>query len=216
MVFSSIEFLFFFLPIFLIFQLVLFPYNITFVIFSLVFYFIGEGWFTALVIISILMNFLFGLIIAKHEGCHRKFWLAIAVSANLGLLIFFKYTGFISTTLLTLDQNSLLRTIHLPLGISFFTFHAMSYIIDVYRKDAKPESSLVNLALYILMFPQLIAGPILRYSCRGNFGVLRRQSDVHWVNGSAPAEEFVSFFDVTLTEVSTAQVQKHSDWRVAI
>jgi alginate O-acetyltransferase complex protein AlgI len=164
MAFSSVEFLFAFLPLFLILQL-LFPRNLGMALFSLVFYFIGEGWFSALVLVSLLMNFAFGLAIdSQKEVRPRKLILALAVAANLALLIFFKYAGFLAENLFAADAQSWIRQIHLPLGISFFTFHAMSYLIDIYRYEAKVERSLSNLAVYILMFPQLIAGPILRYA----------------------------------------------------
>jgi alginate O-acetyltransferase complex protein AlgI len=164
MVFSSIEFLFVFLPIFLLAQIALPWNNFTFVIFSVAFYFFGEGWFVLLVLSSVVLNFAFGLAIDGAEATRRKLFLAIGVAANLLLLIFFKYAGFLSENLFLAGNGSWIRTIYLPLGISFFTFHALSYLIDVYRADARAERSLHNLALYILMFPQLIAGPILRYA----------------------------------------------------
>jgi alginate O-acetyltransferase complex protein AlgI len=165
MVFSSVEFLFLFLPAFLLAQIFLPRQNLTFVIFSLAFYFSGEGWFTAVVLISVAMNYGFGLTIdAANSLLQRRLYLALSVFLNLALLVFFKYTGFISNILFVHNAPQWTRSIHLPLGISFFTFHALSYLIDVYRSEARAERSFQNLALYILMFPQLIAGPILRYS----------------------------------------------------
>ena len=165
MVFSSVEFLFLFLPAFLLAQIFLPHTNLSFVIFSLLFYFTGEGWFTAIVIVSAVMNYFFGLVIdSAPEATRRKAYLSVAVAANLSLLIFFKYMGFLSDNLLHPQADSWMKSIHLPLGISFFTFHALSYLIDVYRRNARAERSFINLSLYILMFPQLIAGPILRYS----------------------------------------------------
>lgn len=165
MVFSSVEFLFIFLPAFLLVQVLLPRQNLTFVIFSLVFYFVGEGWFSVVVLFSLAMNYVFGISIEKSQGGGpRRLYLTIAVGFNLVLLVFFKYMGFISEQLLGHSAPEWIKSIHLPLGISFFTFHALSYLIDVYRAEAKAERSFPDLALYILMFPQLIAGPILRYS----------------------------------------------------
>lgn len=165
MVFSSVEFLFLFLPTFLLAQILLPRQNLTFVVFSLIFYFAGEGWFSAVVLISLTMNYGFGLLIdAADIKIKRQLYVAAAISLNLALLLFFKYTGFISESLLGQQAPEWTKSIHLPLGISFFTFHALSYLIDVYRSEARAERSFPSLALYILMFPQLIAGPILRYS----------------------------------------------------
>jgi alginate O-acetyltransferase complex protein AlgI len=164
MVFSSIDFLCVFLPAFLIAQSTLPFKNLLIVAFSVLFYFVGEGVFTTVVLGSVGMNFLFGLAIDSNDGHRRKAWLVAAVAANLSLLIFFKYAKFIGENIFGRDVGQELSAIHLPLGISFFTFHAMSYLIDVYRHAARAERSLVNLAVYILMFPQLIAGPILRYA----------------------------------------------------
>ncbi len=166
MVFSSVEFLFAFLPAFLLSQALL-PRraNLTFVAFCIVFYFAGEGFFLAVVLASLLINFGFGLAIdSAIEPRRRKIVVGVAIAANLALLIFFKYAAFLHDVAFGSVPTHWTKSIHLPLGISFFTFHAMSYVIDVYRKDAKAERSLTNLALYILMFPQLIAGPILRYA----------------------------------------------------
>ncbi len=164
MVFSSISFLFLFLPLFLIFYVSFRAGNIVYLIFSVMFYFIGEGWYVLLIIFSAIMNYAFGLMIDKAGYQWRRTSLvALGVSFNLALLIVFKYAGFLAGAIdpgMRADWASL---VHLPLGISFFTFHSISYLVDVYRKDAKAERSFINLALYIFMFPQLIAGPILRY-----------------------------------------------------
>lgn len=162
MVFSSVEFLFFFLPLFLA-AFLLYPANIVIALFSIAFYFVGEGWFTTVVLVSVLANFVFAKAIAATEGPARKTLLVGTVAANLLPLIYFKYTGFIADNLTLGTEAAWLKSIHLPLGISFFTFHAISYLVDVYRRHALPERSLANVAVYILLFPQLIAGPILRY-----------------------------------------------------
>ena len=164
MVFSSVDFLFLFLPLFLLAQNLLPWRNLTFVLFSLLFYFVGEGWYTGVIVVSTLANYGFGLAIGTaQETGRRRLLLAAGVAFNLGLLVVFKYTGFLAQSLLGVGADSWLLRIHLPLGISFFTFHAISYLVDIHRRDAKAERSLVNLSLYMLMFPQLIAGPILRF-----------------------------------------------------
>lgn len=164
MVFSSVEFLFLYLPLFLLAQNFIPNKNIVYALASLLFYFIGEGWYTAVVILSVTMNYAFGLFIERSKTPKGRGWtLAVSLAANLALLFFFKYFGFLFTDVLGIKGVVWVDQIHLPLGISFFTFHAISYLIDVYRGDAKAERSFVNLSLYILMFPQLIAGPILRF-----------------------------------------------------
>ena len=163
MVFASTDFLFLFLPAFLLIQNFLPWRNATYVLFSLLFYFIGEGWYTSVVIASVTANYVFGIAIGVwFARTARKIALALGIATNLGALMYFKYAGFFAANLLggTIDSRI---SIHLPLGISFFTFHAISYLVDVYRLDAEAERSFVRLSLYILMFPQLIAGPILRF-----------------------------------------------------
>lgn len=174
MVFSSVDFLFLFLPLFLLVQSFVPNRNLTFVLFSLLFYFVGEGWFTAVVAASVVLNYLFGISIDnQQEPRAKKRMLGISIAVNLSLLLFFKYAGFIAHGLFGAPTDSWIMKIHLPLGISFFTFHAISYLIDIYRHDAKAERSFVNLSLYMLMFPQLIAGPILRFHTIA--GQLRRR-----------------------------------------
>jgi alginate O-acetyltransferase complex protein AlgI len=164
MVFSSVDFLFLFLPVFLLIQYLL-PYrNASFVLFSLLFYFVGEGWYTAIVVVSVIANFGFGILIENQTELRAKrLALGLSIAANLVALLFFKYAGFLAENLLAAEQGSWIMSIHLPLGISFYTFHAISYLVDIYRHDAKAERSFINLSLYMLMFPQLIAGPILRF-----------------------------------------------------
>ena len=152
MVFSSVDFLFLFLPVFLLAQFFL-PYrNATFVVFSAVFYFIGEGWYTGVIAVSVVANYVFGLAIDRAAPGSRKKWaVGLGVSANLALLFFFKYAGFFAVNFAGAGQGSWITSIHLPLGISFFTFHAISYLVDIYRHDAKAEKSFVNLSLYMLI-----------------------------------------------------------------
>jgi alginate O-acetyltransferase complex protein AlgI len=172
MVFSSIMFLFLFLPVTL---LVYFPIgkrfrNLFLLLASLFFYAWGETFYILIMITSIFANYLFGLIIAKSgNGFKTKLFLGLAVTVNLGLLIVFKYTNFIINninSLLTFVQIGPIHVnpVHLPIGISFFTFQALSYVIDVYRKDTPVQKNPTNIGLYIALFPQLIAGPIVRYN----------------------------------------------------
>ncbi len=136
---------------------------------SLIFYIWGEGTFVLVMLASIVWNWLFGLALESFAGRRARHAVVTAAAAlNLSLLAFYKYSGFLLTNL-----NALLSVAdigpfevvapHLPLGISFFTFHSLSYIIDVYRRDAVAQKNPVRFALYISFFPQLIAGPIIRY-----------------------------------------------------
>ena len=162
MVFSSSEFLFMFLPLyFAVYLLVPRVRNFTLLAFSLAFYFVGEGAFVLVMLCSVTINFLCGLFL---EGPYKKLILFLGISLNLVLLIYFKYIGFILVDVLRFSSLTWSESVHLPIGISFFTFQGISYLADVYRGDAKKEKSFVNLATYISMFPQLIAGPIVRYS----------------------------------------------------
>lgn len=164
MVFSSLEFLFVFLPAFLLAQAFLPWPNGVAVAFSLLFYFVGEGWYSLIVIASVVINYGVGLLIEAQSDERRRRWaLGVGVALNASSLIFFKYSSFFADSLGSERAAAWLRTWHLPLGISFFTFHAISYLVDIFRRDAKAEHSFVNLSLYMLMFPQLIAGPILRF-----------------------------------------------------
>ncbi len=162
MPFSNVDFLFLFLPVFLIAYCFLPARNSVYLLFSLFFYFIGEGWYLGVVVLSMAANYGFGLIIDRAEE-RRRLAVTLGVSANLLSLFAFKYLGFVSVSIAGLAQDSRLATVHLPLGISFFTFHAISYLVDVYRRDVRAERSFVDLSLYMMMFPQLISGPILRF-----------------------------------------------------
>lgn len=171
MVFSSPVFLFLFLP------LVITLYYLTprtlknsmLLLASLFFYAWGEGFFVGVMLVSIAANYVTGLALNKHRGKATAKWaLGIGVGFNLILLGSYKYANFFVDNLNWLLQNFSLSPIalspvHLPIGISFFTFQAISYIIDVYRNDAEVQKDPQNVALYIAMFPQLIAGPIVRY-----------------------------------------------------
>ena len=168
MVFSSLEFLTVFLPIVLFLHTVA-PVswrNPILLFFSLFFYAWGEPVYVLIMIFSIVMNFLFGRWIDRQPLPKKKrSILAIDVVCNLLLLGVFKYTNFFIDNLnLLLPVDIPAVHIVLPIGISFFTFQAMSYVIDVYRKDAPVQNNVLNFGLYISLFPQLIAGPIVRYT----------------------------------------------------
>ncbi len=170
MVFSSITFLFYFLPIF-IFLYFITPTirgkNIVTLVFSLLFYAWGEPRFVIVLLLSILFNFCAASAIDSREGSDRRVALAIAVGGNLLLLGIFKYANFVtanlSAFLTPLGAPSIKTSIALPLGISFFTFHCMSYVIDIYRRRFRANRDPIDVALYISLFPQLVAGPIVRY-----------------------------------------------------
>ncbi len=174
MVFSSISFLFLFLPIVITGYFILQGIkirNLFLLVMSLCFYTLGEGKSVIILIISVALNYFLGFWIdrSRKASDHSQIRLAmiLAVIINIGLLIYFKYTNFFIENLKILkiiDSHSLPGYYrHLPLGISFFTFHALSYIIDIYREKAKPQKDFGKLTLYFTFFPQLIAGPIIRY-----------------------------------------------------
>ena len=136
---------------------------------SILFYALGEGWSTFVVLTSITINFFIGKWIeGSPDRQAGKMALGIGVFVNLALLCSFKYAAFLVQNLnyaiVAAGGHALpLPKIHLPLGISFFTFHALSYITDVWRQEVKPMKRSSTFALYIMLFPQLIAGPIIRY-----------------------------------------------------
>ena len=134
---------------------------------SLVFYAWGEPKYVFLMIFSILVNYIFGRLMDKHRENKKrlKLMLVLSVVIDLGLLSVFKYTDFIITNVNAIFGSSFdLLNIALPIGISFYTFQAMSYTIDVYRNDVRVQKNLIDFGMYITMFPQLIAGPIVRYA----------------------------------------------------
>ena len=167
MLFSSIPFAFYFLPavLALYFAVPSRFKNAVLLVFSLVFYAWGEPGYLLLMAVSILLGWLFGLLIGKYRGTARaRLFLVLSVAVSLGLLGWFKYADFAVNTLNALGLNLPLPHVALPIGISFYTFQILSYTIDVYRGDALPQRSLVDFGAYVSMFPQLIAGPIVRYS----------------------------------------------------
>ena len=162
MVFSTPIFLFLFLPAVLVLNYIIpkkyiAAKNVVLLIASLFFYAWGEPKNVLLMLLSIAVNYVCGLLLGRFDSDEkkRKVVLCVSVVFNLGLLFFFKYFSFVT--------GGLFPVIKLPIGISFFTFQIMSYTIDVYRRSVEPQKSLLKLALYISLFPQLIAGPIVRY-----------------------------------------------------
>lgn len=165
MVFSSLIFLFCFLPIFLI---CYFTFqkrkirNFVLLAFSLLFYGYGEPIYLCLMILSIIVNFIFAKIIDKKNS---KFIFYLAIVFNLGFLFFFKYMNFFIGNINNIFQLNIgFLKVSLPIGISFYTFQILTYVIDVYKKEVPVQKSILNLGCYISAFPQLIAGPIVRYS----------------------------------------------------
>jgi alginate O-acetyltransferase complex protein AlgI len=134
---------------------------------SILFYAWGGVNYTLIILSSIVINYFAGVLIGK--SAKKKLWLTIAVVLNLGLLAFFKYSNFL------LDNYNLLTSVFnvspvtvqkivLPIGISFYTFQGLSYVVDVYRKSVDPQHNFIKLGAFISLFPQLIAGPIIRYN----------------------------------------------------
>ena len=169
MVFASLLFLFIFLPL----NLILYyssknkKYrNYILIVFSLIFYGWGEPIWISLLILSSLFDWGNALFIQKHRGTKwAKIGVVTTVAFNLGLLATFKYDVFLVDTV-----NSLLGTSFtapgyaLPLGISFYTFHTISYVVDVYRGDIKAQRSFLNFLMYVSLYSSLVAGPIIRYA----------------------------------------------------
>ncbi len=177
MLFSSLEFLCLFFPVFfLCYFLVakLFPRHIqvrntVLLVFSLLFYAWGELSYLWLLTLSIVCNYVFALCIGHAQknksSVGAKLWLIADLVFNLGLLGVYKYTGLFMNTLNgVLGTDFSVPDIALPIGISFFTFQIMSYVIDVYRRNVPPQRNILTVAVYLCAFPQLIAGPIVRYA----------------------------------------------------
>lgn len=169
MLFSSLEFLYLFLPLTLLLYFIV-PLrfrNPVLLVFSLIFYGWGEPLYVFLMIFTILVDFAAGLLIERAKTDKgRKGWLVAAIVINLLLLAFFKYSGFILDNLRRIPALSGLPTLSvaLPIGISFYTFQALSYVIDVYRREVACQKDPIAFGTYVTLFPQLIAGPIVRYS----------------------------------------------------
>ena len=159
-------FLFLFLPLVLIFYYISNEKlkNIVLLLASLFFYAWGEPKYVFLMILSIICNYIFGLKVSSDNSKAKKTGLIIAVIFNISLLGVFKYSNFLIDNINNIFHSGIsIPSISLPLGISFFTFQTMSYVIDVYRDKKRLQKNIFNLALYISLFPQLVAGPIVRY-----------------------------------------------------
>ena len=172
MVFSSTIFLFAFLPLFLAVYFAM-PWrpakNVVLLLFSLLFYAWGEPVYVWLMVASICFNWLFAFIIGKcGEGktAPKRFWLVAALAANLLVLGFYKYQGFLAENINRAIGEEFIAELNLalPIGISFFTLQAITYVVDVYRGEVKVQKNPLYLGMYIAMFPQLVAGPIVRYT----------------------------------------------------
>ncbi|MDE6535425.1 MAG: MBOAT family protein [Muribaculaceae bacterium] len=185
MVFSDLLFIFVFLPLFIISYIIggwidncrknkatdsglklhrpMLWRNLFLVIFSLIFYSWGEPVYILLMIFSVIINYISGLIIAKESGKWKKAALVIGVACDLAILGSFKYLGFFCGSLASIGFPIPVPQIALPIGISFYIFQSISYLVDVYRGNSPVQKNFFDLLLYIAMFPQLIAGPIVRY-----------------------------------------------------
>ena len=165
MLFSSVTFIYYFLPILLLVYFIV-PKklkNTVLLIFSLLFYFLGEPRYLIILLLSCVLNYIFSKLIER--GKYTKLFLILAIIYNVGQLFIFKYLDFFIVNINNVTGLGLkLYYLTLPIGISFFTFQAMSYVIDVYNKKHKSARSLWEFMTYISLFPQLIAGPIVRYS----------------------------------------------------
>ena len=169
MVFSSLIFIFIFLPLVLV-SYYLVPKrlrNTIILLFSLIFYAWGEPVYVLLIIVSILINYFGALLIRRYisDKEKSKFIFITVLLIDISVLFFFKYYGFAIESLgAILGLNLQVKSISLPLGISFYTFQQVSYIADIYMQKVKPQRNLIDFATYITMFPQLIAGPIVNYN----------------------------------------------------
>ena len=166
MLFSSISFLYYFLPCVLIIYFCT-PKkfkNIILLLSSLLFYFYGEPVYILVMIGSIISGYIHGLLINKYKK-YKKIFLITSITISLGLLILFKYSNFIIDNINSIfNAKFALLNLALPIGISFYTFQILSYVIDVYNEKVAVQKSIIKLATYVSLFPQLIAGPIVRYS----------------------------------------------------
>ena len=189
MLFSSTTFLFWFLPpvlglYFLIPRRARTARNILLLLASLVFYAWGERWFVLVMLCSIALNYVLG----RLAQTRPRPAVALAAAGNLGLLFVFKYLTFTLRNLNRLGFGFVIPAIELPIGVSFFTFQALSYVIDVSRGKAKAQKNPLNVGLYISFFPQLIAGPIVKYQTVAE-EIEHRQEN--WADFSTGASRFL-------------------------
>ena len=165
MLFSSMTFVFMFLPIVCAIYLLVRPEikNYVLLIASMLFYAWGEPRYLAIMILTIVINY-FGAYFISRSNHHKKYILAITVIANLSFLFYFKYFNFVMRNINdAFDAQFNFINVIMPIGISFYTFQALSYVVDVYRGEVKVQKDIYKLALYISLFPQLVAGPIVKY-----------------------------------------------------
>jgi len=179
-VFSSIEFLYYFLPISLVTYLIV-PKkykNICLLVFSYIFYAFGEPVYIVLMLFSTVVDYVNGLIVEKYRGSYQsKLALIASLVVNIGLLAVFKYYGFIVSTInVAFNLDLPAHELALPIGISFYTFQTMSYTIDVFNGKVKAQRNFITFACYVSLFPQLIAGPIVRYKDIAKQLVSRKES----------------------------------------
>ena len=164
MIFSSILFIYYFLPLLLLIYFIV-PNkhrNIVLLFFSLLFYFLGEPKYIIILILSCIINYFLSKQIEKNK--HSKIFLVISLIYNIGQLLIFKYTDFfINNVNNILNINIPFMYIIMPIGISFFTFQIIGYMVDVYNKKHKSAKNILNFMTYVCLFPQLVAGPIVRY-----------------------------------------------------
>lgn len=192
MVFSSALFLLMFLPIVFVGNLLIKKdfSNYFLLLASLIFYAWGEPYLVLLMVISIAINWSVGLVLDRVQGTVRKALLVLGVMCNLGILGYYKYAGFFAQAANSILGREIIPVLQiaLPIGISFFTFQALSYIVDVYRGDTKASNNLINVALYISFFPQLIAGPIVKYK---DINEQIEDRSVNWMEVSDGFKRFI-------------------------
>ncbi|MGN0192959.1 MAG: MBOAT family O-acyltransferase [Candidatus Gastranaerophilaceae bacterium] len=165
MLFSSMTFIYFFLPIVLLLYLITKKelHNPILLVSSIIFYAWGEPKYLAIMLLTILINYFGAIAIDKYKK-HKKTVLISTIFANTGFLIYFKYFNFLIENCNNIFHSNIhVIDVIMPIGISFYTFQALSYVIDVYREECKVQKDIYKLALYICLFPQLIAGPIVKY-----------------------------------------------------
>ena len=189
MVFSSLYFLFLYLPIVLLIYYItpLKWRNLFLLVVNLVFYGWGEPVYILLMLFTIVVDYFSGLAVARCKGQGNDRGAKIAVAAalvlNLAILFFFKYWDLVATTLQHVGLNMPVLELALPIGISFYTFQTMTYPVDVYRGDAEAQRSLVNFGTFVTLFPQLIAGPIIKYKELADQMTYRTHSPEQFASG---------------------------------
>jgi len=220
MVFSSLLFLYFFLPISLVLYFLV-PgikfKNSVLLIFSLIFYAWGEPIWICLLLFSSIVDFCIGILINRYRGRYiSKWYLLLSVVVNLSLLMTFKYADFFTSNFNYFFGTEIpLPGITLPIGISFYTFQTLSYSIDIYRNEVPVQRSFLNYMVYVSMFPQLVAGPIVRYSEVVD-AINERQSD--WESIRAGINRFCLglFKKVFIANTASILVEKYLEFRFDI